>query len=184
MARVLLRGYSSKTADEVFKQKFLKAQLDKEKNAPMWVKREETHRKRYGEWNPTRKLSRQQMTDIRDLKLRMPELKTIQIADFFKISPEAVRRILKAKWVPNEKEMESLTERATKRKLCSQERKKEAKEDPSNVASNVIQATKLLGPPKWKKPYKKSHKSHGSPEKRDQKRKNKPFTQSVGDLID
>ncbi|KAF8004018.1 hypothetical protein HF325_001466 [Metschnikowia pulcherrima] len=40
------------------------------------------------------------MNDIRDLAARAPELKTVQIADFFKINPESIRRILKSNWNP------------------------------------------------------------------------------------
>ena len=38
-----------------------------------------------------------------------------QLAAKFRISPEAVRRILKGKWVPSEKEMEDRRERWVKR---------------------------------------------------------------------
>ncbi|KAF8919746.1 hypothetical protein CPB85DRAFT_1153068, partial [Mucidula mucida] len=52
-------------------------------------------------WNPPRKLSREAMDGLRSLHQFEPDKFTTPfLADKFKISPEAVRRILKAKWEP------------------------------------------------------------------------------------
>ncbi|KAH8914614.1 hypothetical protein BT69DRAFT_1194584, partial [Atractiella rhizophila] len=47
-------------------------------------------------WNPRRKLTRETMQILRDLHVRDPKrYPTAILADRFKISPEAVRRILR-----------------------------------------------------------------------------------------
>lgn len=199
----LLRRYSSKSAEEIFREKLQKIEKKSFENAPEWIKREESLRKRYGQWNPTHKLSRQQIHDIRDLKLRMPELKTVQLADFFHINPESIRRILKSKWVPNEEELESLTERANNRKLRSQEKKmllkqeryeerdtqKKKNEPVRTLPTIVIDSDRRKGPRNHhggsgaKKQYGKSN----NQEKRYSKHERgqyKPYTEGVGDLID
>lgn len=62
-----------------------------------WEKRDASIKKRFGSWNPTRKISRQKMQEMRDLTVSMPHLRTIDLANMYTISPEAVRRILESK---------------------------------------------------------------------------------------
>ena len=53
-------------------------------------------------WAPPRKLSRQAMDGLRSLNAHDPDMFTTPVlAEKFKISPEAVRRILRSKWVPS-----------------------------------------------------------------------------------
>lgn len=155
-------------AEATYKAQLLAAEAEHAKKLPEWAKREESLRKRYGAWNPTKKLSRQQITDIRELKAQWPQMKTKQLADHFKINPESIRRILKSKWEPSEDELTSMNERAEKRKLQSQERKKLG---PS--------LSKL--PSRYVKPYKRVGNTKSSTTKKIDK---KPFTLGVGDLID
>ncbi|KAF8155618.1 hypothetical protein B0H34DRAFT_620136, partial [Crassisporium funariophilum] len=63
----------------------------------------ETLRKEFPEgWAPPRKLSREAMDALRQLNRHDPEkFRTPVLAEKFKISPEAVRRILKSKWEPS-----------------------------------------------------------------------------------
>ncbi|KAJ7204652.1 hypothetical protein GGX14DRAFT_328027, partial [Mycena pura] len=52
-------------------------------------------------WNPPRKLSRDAMDGLRQLNRVDPETFTTPVlAERFRISPEAVRRILKSHWEP------------------------------------------------------------------------------------
>lgn len=103
-------------SSEEYKKILAKAEDNRTLNLPQWQKRDISHKHRYGDWNPTKKLSRQQMADIRSLKEDHPLLKTVQLASHFNVSPEAVRRILRSKWIPNDAEEDRLSERATKRK--------------------------------------------------------------------
>ncbi|KAF7325314.1 Acylpeptide hydrolase [Mycena venus] len=52
-------------------------------------------------WNPPRKLSREAMEGLRQLHRVNPETFTTSVlAERFRVSPEAVRRILKSRWAP------------------------------------------------------------------------------------
>lgn len=188
----LRRWNSSKaTGESAFKQKLDEAEKAAQKKLPEWHKREESLRKRYGLWNPTRKLSRQQMIDIRELKKSAPHLKTVQLADHFNVNPESIRRILKSKWVPKDNELESILQRTEKRKQRSLERKTATVCPDANTS-------KLPSPGLQQKPahhgaYQKDTKPWLKYKKRpDLLNKNentpyqprKPYTDSIGDLID
>lgn len=81
-----------------------------------WEKRDASIKKRFGSWNPTRKISRQKMQEMRDLTVSMPHLRTIDLANMYTISPEAVRRILESKWVPKSSEEDAVLQRFSKYK--------------------------------------------------------------------
>lgn len=67
-------------------------------------------------WNPRKKLSPDTMEGIRHLHNSQPEKFTTPIlAEYFKVSPEAIRRILKSKWKPNDEEYEDRMERWNRR---------------------------------------------------------------------
>ncbi|KAI6127544.1 hypothetical protein EDD17DRAFT_614292 [Pisolithus thermaeus] len=76
-----------------------------------------SHRERMKEmfpdgWNPTRKLSREAMEALRSLHALDKEMFTTPVlANRFKISPEAVRRILRSKWEPSKEKRAKLAER-------------------------------------------------------------------------
>ena len=78
----------------------------------------ETMRKSFPEgWAPPRKLSREAMDAVRQLHHLDPKkFNTPMIADKFKISPEAVRRILKSKWEPTVERRAALAVKERKRK--------------------------------------------------------------------
>jgi len=67
-------------------------------------------------WSPRKKLSPDTMDGIRHLHKQAPDKFTTPVlADHFKISPEAVRRILKSKWRPSDEEYEDRMRRWEKR---------------------------------------------------------------------
>lgn len=68
-----------------------------------FVTHRKTMKKDFAEgWNPPRKLSREAMEGLRDLhRADKEKFSTPVLAEKFKISPEAVRRILKSKWTPS-----------------------------------------------------------------------------------
>ncbi|KAJ7167329.1 hypothetical protein C8R43DRAFT_1121762 [Mycena crocata] len=67
-----------------------------------WQKHRERLKEEFPDgWNPPRKLSREAMDGMRQLNRVNPETFTTPVlAERFKISPEAVRRVLKSKWTP------------------------------------------------------------------------------------
>ncbi|CCE85587.1 Piso0_005199 [Millerozyma farinosa CBS 7064] len=143
--KLSIRYYSNrKDAFTLFKEKIASQEKAASEALPLWKKRDLSHRKRYGEWRPSKKLSRQQMSDIRNLKEQMPEMKTVQIANHFKISPEAVRRILRSKWVPSDDEENDLIRRAERQKREAILRKKE--ESQSSAAPKNIRSSSDKGP--------------------------------------
>ncbi|KAA6414416.1 MAG: required for respiratory growth mitochondrial [Lasallia pustulata] len=67
-------------------------------------------------WAPRKRLSPDALEGIRALHAQYPEIYTTPVlADQFKVSPEAVRRILKSKWRPNEEEEADRRQRWDKR---------------------------------------------------------------------
>lgn len=175
----LRRNYSKNiSSDALFINKIKQAELKRKQSAPEWVKREETLRKRYGQWNPTRKLSRQQIMDIKNLKEQYPGMKTKQLADFFEISPESIRRILKSKWEPTDEEMEDLKRRTAKRKLFLAEKKAATLENQSTTTATPGGAKKSPGS------YTKKYAARKNYKNGNKKTSKKPYTHGVGDLID
>ncbi|KAK7462856.1 Required for respiratory growth protein 9 mitochondrial [Stygiomarasmius scandens] len=82
-------------------------------------------------WNPPRKLSREAMEGLRQLyHLDKEKFSTPVLAERFKISPEAVRRILKSKWVqPRERREKAMVKDREDMTLTRlKERLKERKE--------------------------------------------------------
>ena len=76
-----------------------------------------------GGWNPPKKLSPDALDGIRHLHAMAPDRFTTPVlAEEFKISPEAIRRILKSKWRASEAQMDDRRKRWEKRhdKIWSQ----------------------------------------------------------------
>lgn len=67
-------------------------------------------------WSPRKRLSPDALEGIRMLHSQSPDKYTTPVlADHFQVSPEAIRRILKSKWRPNEEEETKRRERWDKR---------------------------------------------------------------------
>lgn len=85
---------------------------------PAWAIYKEALKEKLGgeAWNPRKKLSPDTMEGIRHLNNTQPDKFTTPVlAEHFKISPEAIRRILKSNWKPSDKEYEERMERWNKR---------------------------------------------------------------------
>ncbi|KAF8190401.1 Neugrin-domain-containing protein [Mycena galopus ATCC 62051] len=68
-------------------------------------------------WNPPRKLSREAMDGLRQLHRVDPETFTTPVlAERFRVSPEAVRRILKSQWTPPPERRTKMIKKATEAK--------------------------------------------------------------------
>ena len=89
-------------------------------------------------WSPPRKISRDAMDSLRMLHSHSPETFTTPVlADRFKISPEAVRKILKSKWAPSRERKEELRARDETRKV-ERRRKRVEKEWTEAVDKGVL----------------------------------------------
>ncbi|KAF2622655.1 required for respiratory growth protein 9, mitochondrial [Macroventuria anomochaeta] len=85
---------------------------------PAWQAEKEAMKKKLnGEaWNPRKKLSPDTMEGIRHLHQTQPDKFTTPVlAEHFKVSSEAIRRILKSKWQPSDEEHEERMQRWDKR---------------------------------------------------------------------
>jgi hypothetical protein len=74
-----------------------------------WQIQKQALAEKFGEekWSPRKRLSPDTLEGIRTMHASDPERFTTPIlAEHFKVSPEAIRRILRSKWQPNPEEME------------------------------------------------------------------------------
>ena len=96
----------------------------KKKKPEGWqIQKEALKQKFEGGWNPPKKLSPDALDGIRHLHAMAPDRFTTPVlAEEFKISPEAIRRILKSKWRASEAQMDDRRKRWEKRhdKIWSQ----------------------------------------------------------------
>lgn len=84
----------------------------------VWQVQKQSLLKKFGSsgWMPRKRLSPDALEGIRALHSQFPEkYSTPVLAEEFKVSPEAVRRILRSKWRPNEEEEESRRKRWDRR---------------------------------------------------------------------
>jgi hypothetical protein len=90
---------------------------EKKRKRPHWQSQKEALEKKFGEgWHPRKKLPPDSLDTIRHLHSTKPDVWTTPVlAEQFKISPEAIRRILKSKWQPSEEERERREERWVER---------------------------------------------------------------------
>ncbi|KAF4618902.1 hypothetical protein D9613_009945 [Agrocybe pediades] len=103
----------------------------------------ETMQKKFPDgWSPPRKLSREAMDALRQLNRIEPQTFTTSVlADKFKISPEAVRRILKSKWEPG---VEKRTKLAMKEREFRQAFIKERREKELLETENTRELQKMF----------------------------------------
>lgn len=196
----------TKVAEDIFKKRLIDQDRKFNKERPEWEKRDIAIKNRHGTWNPTKKLSRQQMQDIRNLSEQMPHLKTIDLANHYLISPEAIRRILASKWIPKEEEEENILARAEKRKGERREIKRGMAEDIDLARKRLTYARRIrlndISLDKKENNYKSmdlrsrftengkikfdSSNNHGYYNKKGTQKKTRrnPFAASVGDMID
>ncbi|TFK26589.1 hypothetical protein FA15DRAFT_754931 [Coprinopsis marcescibilis] len=104
-----------------------------ETSTPMeWRRHRESIKQQFPDgWSPPRKISREAMHGIRQLnKLEPEKFTTSLLADKFRISPEAVRRILKSRWEPSKERREKMVakERKERAEKMLQSRIKEREE--------------------------------------------------------
>ncbi|CAA7264334.1 unnamed protein product [Cyclocybe aegerita] len=106
----------------------------------------EALRKEFPEgWSPPRKLSREAMDALRQLNRMDPDKFTTPIlADKFKISPEAVRRILKSRWEPSAEKRMTLVLRERKEREAKQRVRKERQNEMHVKQTELDRLKKLL----------------------------------------
>ncbi|KKY34584.1 putative mitochondrion organization and biosis protein [Diaporthe ampelina] len=75
---------------------------------PAWLKQKQALKQKFPEgWRPPKRLSPDALEGIRVLHQQFPDMYTTEaLAEKFEVSPEAIRRILRAKWEPTAEEEE------------------------------------------------------------------------------
>ncbi|KAG9530750.1 hypothetical protein KCU93_g2368, partial [Aureobasidium melanogenum] len=94
------------------------AQKERNRNTDRWKVQKAALEEKFGEqsWNPRKRISPDALAGIRALHAKSPDVfSTAVLAEHFKVTPEAIRRILKSKWQPTEEEAEERRERWEKR---------------------------------------------------------------------
>ena len=89
-----------------------------ERKRETWQIQKEALSKKFGSagWTPPKRLSPDALEGIRALHAQYPDRYTTpELAKQFEVSPENIRRILKSKWKPNDKEEEERRQRWIKR---------------------------------------------------------------------
>ncbi|KOG96959.1 mitochondrial ribosome assembly protein RRG9 [Saccharomyces eubayanus] len=118
---------------------------DGDKEIPEWKKQKMAVRKKIQgqRWNPSKKISQEQMEALRLLKSNFPEMTASDFAERFKISPEAVRRILKSNWKRSDDENKNAHERWKRRgeRIKEMYDKNEGADFPSH---QIISGKKLI----------------------------------------
>ena len=120
--RTPLRDYSAGTSEEskggMISVRPGNASADSKNRREPWQIQKEALADKFGPtgWLPRKRLSPDTLEGIRALHTQYPDRFTTPIlADQFKVSPEAIRRILKSKWRPNDEEQERRRRRWEKR---------------------------------------------------------------------
>jgi hypothetical protein len=125
-----------------------KAPVRKEKPDPWRIQKDALDKKFPNGWNPPKKLSPDALEGIRHLHATAPDRFTTSVlAEEFKVSPEAIRRILKSRWRPSEVEAEDRRKRWEKRHERIWSRMAELGLRPSTKASRPYSDANTLYKP-------------------------------------
>ncbi|KAI8383626.1 Required for respiratory growth protein 9, mitochondrial [Nakaseomyces glabratus] len=122
------------------------SEKSKKNNIPEWKKQIISVKKKIGNerWSPSKRLSREEIESVRLLKRSFANITNTELSERFKVSPEAIRRILKSNWEPNDEEWEKVQKRWQRRG----ERIKELYANGGNISSNGHQVVENLVPHK------------------------------------
>ena len=113
---------------------------------PDWQIQKDALKKKFqgAQWNPPKKLSRQEMGSVRLLKEQFPTMTASDLASHFKISPEAVRRILKSKWAPKEDDLARIEARWSRRGKRIKEMYQSKNQNTESGVSNDVNAQPVI----------------------------------------
>ena len=120
-----------------------------------WQSYKAALKEKFGEqaWSPRKRISPDALAGIRALRTNQPDVYTTdRLAEHFKMSPEAIRRILRSKWQPNEEEMDERRKRWEKRGVKKwAEMAEEGVRPPKKWRELGVGRTEDGQAPKWKR---------------------------------
>eukprot|EP01132_Coremiostelium_polycephalum_P001513 gene1513-1905_t len=94
------------------------------------------NREQFGKWEPKKKISREEMDELRTLHKEDPEHYDVKfLSNHYQLSIEAIKRILKSKWKPSAQKLEHLH----KRKIDEQKKIYKAVMKPKLDVSETLQ---------------------------------------------
>ncbi len=156
-----INGRTAGSKDESAKRAEPQPATDEEFQRPRehWQIQKDALKKKFGKegWSPRKKLSPDTMEGIRALHEQYPQRYTTPVlAEQFKVSPEAIRRILKSRWRASPEKMEERRARWAKRHdriwdaqaemgLRPQRTKDRKPEGPESL-DDIIPPTRIVGP--------------------------------------
>lgn len=140
------KGAGKDTGKDAKFDKPRKFPINKKKTEHWQIQKEALGEKFPAGWNPPKKLSPDALDGIRHLHATAPDrFRTSVLAEEFKTSPEAIRRILKSKWKPSGEESEFRRKRWEKRHERIWSQMSELGLRPSTKASRPVgDANRLL----------------------------------------
>jgi len=100
-------------------------------------------------WAPRKKLSPKACDWVKELHSSVPELSTKKLSEIFKVSPEAIRRILRSKWTPSPKQEEERERRWLRRREDVWERWIDIGRVQTKGMKLGVQKLKAEGREKW-----------------------------------
>ena len=135
-------GFSEEAEPSIPRMPLTKLKGSKRQMPEEWKRHRAVLKEAYPNgWSPPKKLSREAMDGLRILHAQNPDVFTTPIlASKFRISPEAVRRILKSKWEPTRERRQQLAERE---RMEIQERSRKAYLEEVKSRIETIAAKKL-----------------------------------------
>ncbi|KAK9452959.1 hypothetical protein V1511DRAFT_105347 [Dipodascopsis uninucleata] len=110
---------SSEVQENMSKLQKLPLNWRKDKTLPMWKRQAYAMQEKLkgAKWEPRKKVSPEGRMALRMFKQEYPEIKSSELAKFFGISPESMRRILRSKFQPQStEELDAIGQRWAKRK--------------------------------------------------------------------
>lgn len=115
-----------------------------------WKVQKAALQKKFGMgWAPFKKLSPKAIDWVKELHNSAPELTTEKLSEIFKVSPEAIRRILKSNWTPYPEEAQEQERRWGKRRERVWERWIDTEQVQTKGMKPGVQNLKAEGKEKW-----------------------------------
>ena len=116
-----------------------------------WKVQKAALQKKFGTgWAPRKKLSPKARDWVKELHSSAPELTTEKLSEIFKVSPEAIRRILRSKWTPSPEQEQARERRWLKRRENIWERWIDIGRVQTKGMKLGVQKLKAEGKEKWR----------------------------------
>lgn len=131
-------------------------------------------------WAPRKKLSPKARDWVKELHGSVPELTTEKLSEIFKVSPEAIRRILRSKWTPSPEQEQARERRWLKRRDDIWERWIDIGRVQTKGMKLEVQKLKAEGKEKWRNEMGEARERYIEKISKDSKEKNAMLDSASG----